>query len=67
MSIRLEISADVDAPVEAAWQVLIDWAGQSRWIPLTTVKVVNDHPYSRQRRTNGRGFDKREEASGGQS
>jgi len=33
----------------------------------TTVKVVNDHPYSRQRRTNGRGFDKREEASGGQS
>lgn len=47
MSIRLEVSADVDAPVEAAWQVLIDWAGQSRWIPLTTVKVVNDRSVGR--------------------
>lgn len=42
MSVRLDVSAEVDAPVEVAWQVLIDWAGQSRWIPLTTVKVVND-------------------------
>jgi hypothetical protein len=32
----------VEASVDAAWQVLIDWAGQSRWIPLTTVKVTND-------------------------
>jgi hypothetical protein len=28
--------------VDAAWEVLIDWAGQSRWIPLTTVKVTNE-------------------------
>ena len=42
MSVRLDVSAEVDATVEVAWQVLIDWAGQSRWIPLTTVKVVND-------------------------
>ena len=27
------------APVAAVWDVLIDWAGQSRWIPLTTVSV----------------------------
>jgi polyketide cyclase/dehydrase/lipid transport protein len=42
MSVRLDVSAEVDATVEVAWQVLIDWAGQSSWIPLTTVKVVND-------------------------
>ena len=42
MSVRLDVSAEVDAPVEVAWQVLIDWAGQSSWIPLTTVKVVNE-------------------------
>jgi hypothetical protein len=42
VSVRLDVSAEVDATVEVAWQVLIDWAGQSRWIPLTTVKVVND-------------------------
>lgn len=27
--------------MDAAWEVLIDWAGQSRWIPLTTVHVTN--------------------------
>jgi polyketide cyclase/dehydrase/lipid transport protein len=42
VSVRLDVSAEVDATVEVAWQVLIDWAGQSSWIPLTTVKVVND-------------------------
>jgi hypothetical protein len=42
VSVRLNVSAVVDAPVEAGWQVLVDWAGQSRWIPLTTVKVVNN-------------------------
>ena len=24
------------------WDVLIDWTGQSRWIPLTTVRVIGD-------------------------
>ena len=42
MSVRLEVSAVVEASVDAAWEVLVDWAGQSRWIPLTTVKVTND-------------------------
>ena len=42
MSVRLEVSAEIDAPVAAVWEVLIDWTGQSRWIPLTTVQVTND-------------------------
>ena len=28
---------------QAVWDVLIDWTGQSRWIPLTTVRVITDH------------------------
>jgi hypothetical protein len=42
VSIRLEVSREIDAPVSAAWDVLIDWTGQSRWIPLTTVRVITD-------------------------
>jgi hypothetical protein len=42
VSIRLEVSAEVDAPMTAVWDVLVDWAGQSRWIPLTTVRVTTD-------------------------
>jgi hypothetical protein len=42
VSIRLEVSAEIDASVTAVWDVLIDWTGQSRWIPLTTVRVITD-------------------------
>ena len=42
MSIRLEVSAEIDASVAAVWDVLIDWTGQSRWVPLTTVRVITD-------------------------
>jgi hypothetical protein len=42
VSVRLEASAEIDAPVAAVWEVLIDWTGQSRWIPLTTVQITND-------------------------
>ena len=42
MSIRLEVSTEVDALPPAVWDVLIDWTGQSRWIPLTTVRVITD-------------------------
>jgi Polyketide cyclase / dehydrase and lipid transport len=42
VSIRLEVWAEIDAPVAAVWDVLIDWTGQSRWIPLTTVRVITD-------------------------
>jgi Polyketide cyclase / dehydrase and lipid transport len=42
VSVRLEVSTEIDAPVAAVWEVLIDWTGQSRWIPLTTVRVTSD-------------------------
>ena len=42
MSVRLEVSAEIAAPAAAVWEVLIDWTGQSRWIPLTTVQIIND-------------------------
>jgi hypothetical protein len=42
VSIRLEASAEIDAPVATVWDVLVDWTGQSRWIPLTTVRVTSD-------------------------
>ena len=42
MSIRLEVSTEIDALPPAVWDVLIDWTGQSRWIPLTTVRVITD-------------------------
>lgn len=42
MSVRLEVSAEIDAPIAAVWEELIDWTGQSRWIPLTTVRVTSD-------------------------
>jgi hypothetical protein len=38
----LEESVQIRAEPALVWQVLIDWAGQSRWIPLTTVEVVGD-------------------------
>jgi Polyketide cyclase / dehydrase and lipid transport len=42
VGIRLEVSREINAPVAAVWDVLIDWTGQSRWIPLTTVRVITD-------------------------
>jgi hypothetical protein len=42
LSIRLEVSAETDASVATVWEVLIDWAGQSRWIPFTTVRVMTN-------------------------
>lgn len=42
MSLRLRLSCDVPAPPAAVWEVLVDWVGQRRWIPLTTVRVVSD-------------------------
>lgn len=40
MSVRLEVQAHADAPLEAVWAELVDWEGQRRWIPFTTVDVV---------------------------
>ena len=43
MSVDLRVSHTIDAPPAAVWPVLVDWAGQARWIPFTTVRVVSDH------------------------
>ncbi len=42
MSLRLEAATEVAAPVTRVWDELVDWTGQSRWIPLTTVRIVSD-------------------------
>ncbi|HZA33141.1 MAG TPA: SRPBCC family protein [Propionibacteriaceae bacterium] len=39
----LQVARQVSAEPARVWRVLIDWAGQSRWIPFTTVDVVSDH------------------------
>lgn len=43
MSVRLQTSTDVAAPAGAVWSRLTDWAGQSDWIPITTVTVATPH------------------------
>jgi uncharacterized protein YndB with AHSA1/START domain len=39
VSTRLEAATTVTAEVERVWEVLVDWRGQARWIPLTTLQV----------------------------
>lgn len=41
MSTRLEVTATTAAALDRSWEVLVDWAGQSRWIPFTTVREVS--------------------------
>lgn len=43
MSVDLRVAHTVAAPPDVVWPVLVDWAGQARWIPFTTVRVVSDH------------------------
>ena len=43
MSLRLEAATEVAAPLTRVWDELVDWPGQSRWIPLTTVRILSDH------------------------
>lgn len=43
MSVDLRVTHTVQAPPMRVWEVLVDWAGQRRWIPFTTVRVVSDH------------------------
>ena len=43
MSVRLEVATEVGAPVTRVWEELVDWAGQSRWIPFTTVRITTPH------------------------
>jgi hypothetical protein len=43
VSTRLEAGTEIGAGVDRVWEVLVDWAGQGRWIPLTTLRVVSAH------------------------
>ena len=43
MSIRLEVATEIGAPVTRVWDELVDWTGQSRWIPFTTVRITSPH------------------------
>jgi hypothetical protein len=40
VTLRLKASATVRAAPARVWSELTDWAGQRRWIPFTTVRVV---------------------------
>ncbi len=40
MSLRLQVHVDTEATPDTVWAEMTDWAGQARWIPLTTVKAV---------------------------
>lgn len=37
---HLVVEMDMPAPADAVWRKLTDWAGQSEWILLTTVRPV---------------------------
>lgn len=39
MSVDLRVSRTIAASPIRVWEVLVDWVGQSRWIPFTTVRV----------------------------
>jgi hypothetical protein len=39
----LQVESQVAAEPVHVWRILIDWAGQSRWIPFTTVDIISDH------------------------
>lgn len=40
MSTRLETGTTTSADIDRVWEVLVDWVGQARWIPLTTLRVL---------------------------
>ena len=42
MSVRLEVFVEAACDPGTAWAELTDWAGQARWIPLTTVEPVTE-------------------------
>jgi hypothetical protein len=39
----LQVESQVAAEPVHVWRILIDWVGQSRWIPFTTVDIISDH------------------------
>jgi hypothetical protein len=43
VSVDLRVARTIAAPPARVWDVLVDWTGQRRWIPFTTVRVVSEH------------------------
>lgn len=43
MSTRLATGTTTSAEINRVWDVLVDWVGQARWIPLTTLQVLTPH------------------------
>ncbi len=43
MSTRLEVAGEARAGLDRVWDELVDWHGQARWIPLTTLRVLSPH------------------------
>jgi hypothetical protein len=41
--LRLQAATHAVSEPKAVWDVLVDWPGQSRWIPFTTVDVLSSH------------------------
>jgi hypothetical protein len=41
VTLRLETTAEIAAPADRVWNVLVDWPGQGRWIPFTTVRTTS--------------------------
>jgi Polyketide cyclase / dehydrase and lipid transport len=37
---RITAVTDVAAPASRAWQLVTDWPSHGRWVPLTTVRVI---------------------------
>ena len=47
MSTRLEAGTEIGAGIDPVWRVLVEWRGQERWIPLTTLRVLSGHDEGR--------------------
>jgi hypothetical protein len=43
VSTRLEAGTEIGAGIDRVCEVLVDWLGQARWIPLTTLRVLSEH------------------------
>jgi hypothetical protein len=43
VSTRLEVHGEAAAGLRRVWDELVDWDGQARWIPLTTLRVLSPH------------------------
>ena len=40
MSVRLEVTRSIPAGIQRVWDVVVDWRGQYRWVPMTQVRAT---------------------------